>query len=507
MKKILLFLLLPITNLYAQDSLYYQKDGYTNYFETILDINNQNPTNYYSVEVKNFTSSNVLIGLGNHKINLKNQAGKSFDIRLSANGIYRLNKSIFTGGISYKKQYPKEIGWNLSQMIETSELEKSPFYYYAYQAGKWNNQLYQLKGQFTTPLLADRLYMTLDVDYNTNQYYRTDDPKPELTYLDLLSTFSLNYKLSAKHQVGFSLFWGYMNNEIDIEYTSVDLNVPHYANLYNRISLGYGLSSSAKLRKGKEDKDKLGGALHYSYKNNNSLVNLTLRFLKSKNEFKEVATSTDYDIGNYKLSTYAFHASYYNKVNKKYALLKIRYRKGDNYRYASAGKNYEASSILANAELGFLKEKEGKVNYELALFSDFNYLKKKDFIVLNSIEYSNVKVGEKFTKTFHLNKNRKIWWKNELAYQFKVSEKSSFADATDKFVKDIAMPELRYNTSSQITFNNKIAYQSVIKNFKFNLGLFANTNMFVDLGKDAEMYFGNTKGINRYVGVFFNLLY
>jgi hypothetical protein len=510
MKKLLvLFLILPFTKLYAQDSLSYQKNGYTNYLETLLEINNQNLTNYYHLPIHNFTSSNLSVSATDNSIKQKKQMGTGLDVELAAQGVYRLNKTLFTGKIGYIKSYPKEIGWNSSQMMNQTEVEKSPFYYFSYQQGDWNNQLYQLSGTLTTPILNEKLYVSLGIDYKTQQYFRTDDPMPKLNYLDLLTEFGLQYHLSKSNKIGLNFSWGYTDNEIDIKYTDASLNVPHYEDLYNRVSLGYGLFSSAQYKDGKEEQKHLGGAITYTIYKNRNQYNFKLITNSHKTDFTEVYTSDNasYKIGHYDVMSYQLLLSYLNQTSKKYCTLDIQYQNGNNYRTATVGKNYEASSLFTAAEYGLLKEKNGKVNYEMALFTQFNYLKKQDYSVLNMIEYSNVKVGGKISKIFHLKGNKKIWWKNESAYQFKISKKSSFANTADKFVKEIAAPELIYNTSSQITFNNRIAYQSNIKEFKINIGVFANTNSFLSLSEEAKSYFGGSKGINSHVGLFLNLVY
>lgn len=504
MKKIMLLLWVFFTlKVYAQDSLSYQKKGHSIYLQELIKSNAKTPVNHYFIPIKNYTSATLKIKNTHNQIKQKQQPKSTFDIFLGAEGLYATKKSIFTGKMSYTKDFKHQLGWNNTQMLPQTEVEKSPFYYLSYQQGNWKNQFYNLQGTFTNQLIKQKLYTTLAVNYNTLQYYRTNDPKPELTYLNVLGTVSAHYLINRKHLLGTSVNYGYMNNEVDIAYTgsASDINIPFNVDLYNRFSLGYGLITSAKYLQAEEVLKKKGIGLHYFYNGTKNKWSSTLKYKLYKNTFYNNYTRR-FPIGNYKVHSILTNIRWDNLIHKKYAQINTAYQRGANFRTVTKGKNYEASSLLITAKYGFLKPQS-----EFSAFANYNYLSKKDYTALNQTSFSVVTLGVNYGKDFRTNKGNKFWLLSKIGYQFKVKGTYSFENTSNRFVKEVALPDWYYATNSKTILNVKLAYQTHFLGTKLNIGVYSKGVYFSNLNKPAKLAL-NTFGIaNSTSGVFITAVY
>lgn len=489
--------------MYAQDSLSYQKKGHSIYLQELIKSNTKTPVNHYFIPVKNYTSATLIIKNTHNQVKQTQQAKSSFNIFLGAEGLYATKKSIFTGKMNYTKDFKHQLGWNNTQMLSQTEVEKSPFYYLSYAQGNWKNQFYNLQGTFTNQLINKKLYGTLAINYNTLQYYRTNDPKSRLTYLDLMANISLYYLINKKHLLGVSYHYGYMNNEVDIAYTgsASDINIPFNVDLYNRFSLGYGLITSARYLDAEEDLKKKGMGLHYFYNGTKNKWSSTLKYKFNKNTFYDNYTRR-FPRGNYKVRSILAKVRWDNLIDKKYAQLNAIFQRGGNFRTVTKGKNYKASSLLVTANYGFLK-----LQHEFSFFASYNYLLKKDYTALNQTNFSMVTLGVNYGKSFAIRKNSKFWLKSKLGYQFKINSSYNFKDLSNRFVKEIALPNWYYNTNSKANLGIKFAYQTNFLKTKASLGVFTNGVYFFNLNKQAKSLLSNSGVINNTSGVFITVVY
>lgn len=500
----MLFLWLTATiKIYAQDTLSYQKKGYSTYFQELIKSNAKTPVNYYFIPIKNYTSATLTIKNTNNQIKQKQQPKSIFDIFLGAEGLYTTKKSIFTGKMSYTKNFQYQLGWNSTQMLPQTEVEKSPFYYFSYKEGSWKNQFYKLQGTFTNQLINKKLYASLAIDYNALQYYRINDPKPELTYLDLLSTISVHYLINKKHLLGTSFSYGYMNNEVDIDYTgsASDINIPFNVDLYNRFSLGYGLITSARYLRAEEALKKKEIGFHYLYNGTKNKWSSTIKYKHHKNTFYDNYIRR-FPRGSYKVRSVLGKIRWDNLIAKKFAQINANYQKGTNFRIVTKGKNYEASSLLITATYGLLKPKS-----EFSAFANYNCLTKKDYTSLNKINFSLITLGVNYGKDFTINKNSKFWILSKLGYQFKLNGSYNFNNSSTSFVKEIALPSWYYNTNSKIILDVKLAYQTHFLKTKANLGIFANSNYLYKMPNTVKTNLNTSNGVNNNAGFFVNIIY
>ncbi len=472
------------------------KQGF--YFQNIAKEYRQTPVNYYFIPIENYTASMLSVNRIENSLKIPNQFKSSTDLFLGAEGTFRHNKLLFNGSMSYTKNYLKKLGWNSTQLYPLSDVEKSPFYYLSYQQGDWNNQLYRLSGDISYPIFKN-LYVTGKINYNTFHYFRTQDPKPELKYLKLQGAFSIHYKWN-KHLFGLSFLKGYRHNGISISYTgsASDINIPFNVDLYNRISLGYGFISSAKSLKAEEREQHFGGLLHYFYGGKEKQWNVLLKYKKSKNTFYENYEEILPE-GYYKVKNITASIRNTNFEQRYTAGILLNYQSGGNYRRVALGKNYQASSLFIEANYSFLRK-----TYEAGAFLQFYQLKREDFSVLNRSSLATMALGGAF-KTF-IYKN--LWWKNKSFYSFKVKKEFSVDTISDKYVKEILIPDVIQRTLPQINSYNTIGYQfKVKKGMIIDVGCLVNMGYYTGLDSKEKKMFGKGKRWGNNLGMFLIMTY
>ncbi len=119
--------------------------------------------------------------------------------------------------------------------------------------------------------------------------------------------------------------------------------------------------TSAKFLTAEEREERIGGKLHYLWHKEQEHWNALLQCTQSKNTFYQ----------HYR-ELYPAQGYYHN------------------YSFVTLGTNYKASSLSIKSEYNFLLG-----DYELGGVLQYYSLKKKDFTVINSTEFRNIKLGVK----------------------------------------------------------------------------------------------------------------
>ncbi|MBS9766507.1 MAG: hypothetical protein KGV44_03065 [Flavobacteriaceae bacterium] len=474
---------------YAQDMVNYKNLKQRFLYQTIVEEYNHTPVNYFVTPIDDYTTSLFKLSCDHNGLKTPNQYKNSKDIFLGVSGLFHYENTVFNGKMSYTKNYLEQIGWNSTQLYPLSEVEKSPYYYLSYQQGNWDNQRYELSGSIVRSF-SNNFFVVGLINYDAYHYFRIKDPKPELKYLNIQGEGSIYYN-ADNHLFGVSVLKGYRDNEININYTGTasDINIPFNENLYNRLSVGYGFLTSAKFLTAEEREERIGGKLHYLWHNEQEHWNALLQCTQSKNTFYQYYKELYPAQGYYVVNNYMASIRNTDFKNKYSASVVLDYKSGHNYSFATLGTNYKASSLSIKSEYNFLLG-----DYELGGILQYYSLKKKDFTVLNSTEFRNIKLGVNFSK----NINRNFWCKVNSSYSFNINKKYLFSDNTNKFVKEVLYPNFAKQTLPKISIKNTLAYSFKIKKQTLidigvhaNLGYYFNAKKYLFMSYDVlDNYFG-----------------
>lgn len=426
--------------------------------EHVIDVFGANAYLLFAKPVQNFTQATLGASQENNSVRDAQTPSAHKNLYLRAKGVYSKNKTWLIGGLSIVKNYQNNVGHNLSNMLfSRDQVEKSPFFNLAYQQGDWNNQLYRVNGtlahQFT-----DRFYATAGINYNVNQYFRTQNPTPKLTYLDLLAHVKLAYGINPKNTVGVSLSAGYMNNEIEISYigNDSDLNLPVNDSIYNRISVGLGLLESAKTKNAKEKENTKGIGVFYVLSNNANIIKFDINYTQREHGFYEVFSGDNVLLGNYDVAIISSKINGFSFDKKTAISFENVYKKGDNFRVATNGKNYEASSFASR--VNYIKT---HTNNAFSFFTEFNALKKKDYQALNSFSFNNITFGGSYFRTFKLKKGS-VYGHVATNFSFN-TDKEEHYETYSKYIEQVTEPRVDILTATQTGFKLKAGYKIAIK--------------------------------------------
>ncbi|MCV6629415.1 MAG: hypothetical protein OIF50_06100 [Flavobacteriaceae bacterium] len=441
-------LLLQGQNLAIEDVLDLKQNYQHSYFQYLSSWYLKDPILHTIKPIKNFTEITLEGNLSNHNYRSARKEQKNSNILVSGTGFYSHKNTLFSGGISYGRNYLSKLGYNLTQLNteRKNAASLSPHYTLAYSEGDWNNQSYKLHGQLTTPLLKDKFWATIGVDYRSKEYFREIQPKPKLTNLDIQTKASLFYKFSHKHHLGLDASYGFVHNFADIRYDSRYENFPINTEIFHRISLGYGMVITATNTTIREKDKTFSGALQYLYKGNEDIIQIKggMESLKNNFFYRIVSDNADEVIARYKANTYLFEANWWQTKKKYRWHLQTNYTVGDNFRVSTSGKNYEAN--LLDIDLGFYK-KFNQYYFQSEL--GFEKLEKKDYQFVSEFETANLILGFSLSKDFAISNKSKWYWKSELRTTFNISNFYQFKE-TNRFVTDVALPEIAIDTAHKL---------------------------------------------------------
>lgn len=509
MKRSITYLLLCIAcHLQAQelDSIKVVQTQQHFYYQGLLQDFHKNPFLYYITPIRNYTKAELAF-LQNKKNTKKAQeADKITHLSLKGEGIYRKKNTIFTGSLGYTKNYQNGVGWNLSSFFPyKNEAERSPFYNLTYQKGNWNNQFYNLNGNVLFPILKNKLFAVLSINYNTLQFFRTIQPIPKLTYLDLLGKATLYYKYNANNYFGASIHGGYLNNRIDIDYQGHNENIPANTEIFNRISLGYGVIQTSRLQTLKENDQKIGFGASHIFKNKEHLLRTQFAYTRTKNSHFYFITTSDIDepIGNYTVDHFSGNFNWFNFKKGTQFSVEGSYTFGENFRVVTQGKNYESTLLKGSITYQVLQQQLAKVVHNYGVRLGMYQLAKKDFQAVNNFTFTNTTVEAFYGKDFSLAGTQKIYIKAKAGMHFNL-DKSHLFSQNNRFIREVALPDFQINTATRLNTLLEAGYQQKVKAQTYmNIGLKLMQQYYFNINKNIL----NNTGTNHTAQLYINLVY
>jgi len=155
------------------------------------------------------------VGFNGYKGGLHNPqaAFEQKNANLSTWGIRQLGRIKLAGYFSFDRVWEDSLSNNLSSHLDG----RTPYYYFAGKAGKFQRQIYNMGFLLGYDVLKDRLYLGLGADYMHNSSTGSVDPRPEDNWMQAIFKPGLTYK-KGNTLVGLSLIKGYGRDDISIKY-------------------------------------------------------------------------------------------------------------------------------------------------------------------------------------------------------------------------------------------------------------------------------------------------
>lgn len=502
-----IIILLSFAKINAQDNLKVQQNLQHFFYENLLQNFHENPFLFYINETNNYTHTTLSHTSIQRNKAKQQQASKETDINLQTEGIYKKNNTLFTGSIRYTRNYLDGLGWNTTNLIPyKNPVESSPIYNLAYKQGNWENQFYRLNGNLVSPLIKNKLFTTININYKTLQFFRKKiNPIPKLNYLDILIKASLYYKTSPKNYIGIFGAYGSVNNKSQISYLgrSLNENIPNNTEIYSRISYGYGLIETAINLKNTENDVKYSGGLNYISNRKNKLLHTEIRYDNTTTKFNAVDDSEEILLARYTVNKVSSKVNWYNFNNGHSFSLNGNYTSGSNFRISTNGKNYDASLIDVQATYQILKQTDNLINQNYGIYTSYYQLEKKDYQAVNSFNFANASLGAFYGKDFKI-KNNKVYLKIKTDVLFNLKKEKLFSNTNSRFITDVALPDFYLNTANKLNTSLQIGYQRKVKSATYlTIGTTLQQQYFFNLNQNISF----NKGFNYGAMFFFNITY
>ncbi len=485
MKFLYFICLFSIHICFSQSTLDIKNNGHSIRNKRLLSQIYNNPFVLYSTPCMDYTRVSIN---GNFKNNNEKNTLKATgeqDLKIAVEGVFKHKNTYFLGSINFKRSNLKGLGWNLSNMLPyKNSTEKSPYYYLAYKEGTWKNQSYYLDGTMLNVLVEKKLHSIVRVGYKTLKDYRTLEPLPELTYLDMNLTGGISYTLTPSSSVNISANYGRINNKIGIGYTgsSANKNIPFNTEIYNRISVGFGFIESAKTPSAKEEEQYKGFKIGYGLHRKNKNLNLDFSFKTSNNAFIERYTDSYYkELGYYTVNTYKLNGFYTIDTQNKKQLFttNFAYFKGSNFRHIFNGTNYKSSFLKIQGSYVFSKYKNQHVDYEFSGSIAFKKTAQKDYQVGANQRRSTLKIGITTLKEFPISQHTSIGANISMGHQFSLHHNIGYTTNTHaRFVKDVLKADYRYFTSNSFFLKPTVGIHFIHQKQHINTGIYYETIHF-----------------------------
>ncbi|WP_420552552.1 DUF6850 family outer membrane beta-barrel protein [Tenacibaculum aiptasiae] len=502
-----IIILISFAKINAQDSLKVQQNLQHFYYKDLLQNFHETPFLFYINKVNNYTHTTLSYqNIQNNKAK-QQQAIEETNINLQTEGIYKKNNTLFTGKIGYTRNYLDGLGWNTTNLHPyKNPVESSPIYNLAYKRGNWDNQFYRLNGNLVLPIIKDKLFTTININYKTLQFFRKKiNPVPELNYLDVFAKATLYYKISPQKYIGAFGGYGSVNNKSEISYLGGigNENIPNNTEIYSRISYGYGLIETAIFLRNTENDIKYSGGFNYISNRKNKLLYTEIRYDNTTTKFNAVDASEEILLARYTVNKVSSKVNWYNFNNGHSFSLNGKYTSGSNFRISTNGKNYDASLINVQATYQILKQTDNLINHNYGIYTSYYQLEKKDYQAVNSFNFINTSLGAFYGKDFKI-KNNKIYLKAKTDVLFNLKKEKLFSNTNSRFINDVALPDFYLNTANKLNTSLQIGYQRKVKSATYlTLGTTLQQQYFFNLNENITY----NKGFNYGAMFFFNITY
>lgn len=487
----------PLENKLWENPLFIKELPIVNYTQTGLYYSHQNQSKLKRVQSAELTSKIVFF----------------------TKGIYRFNKIHLFGEVSTQRSYEKNLQYNLTSNRNNTDFILTPHYYFTPRKGKWENQHYNIKGGIASVLLK-KIDIAATVNYTTEKFFRTIDPRPEITNLNYGGKIQLGTSIK-NHQVYGILGFDKQTTSVEIVYLNDGL-VNQEAKM--AFSLGYGYIINDPLPSGnssarnedafitKTDKIFGGG---YIYKTEDKLFNIQYKYNRELENFyedlrgnREVPGSRDgIKIAQHRILSHNISAIYLqNKADKTIQFL-INYNNavGDNYNLlALKGQTFKQKNQQVKLQGGYLKKNKSHILFDISTEAVLNKFRVKDFVTQVDKEITTLTLKSSISKDIAKNKNTTWNGKFTAGYYYPLQESLITPSTSNIFIDNVVLPDHGYDVLSKLFLGLNIYSDIQLKKSDF-IRIYSKFYNWIGLNRPKVYPKENLSNqLNLQLGILFN---
>ncbi len=452
---------------------------YAHHKEMLYD----NPIYFSTFDVVDYTRLSLYGVTKEQSLRKRQEPNRTIYYGVEGEGVFHLNpKTSLLGTMNVANSRYKSSSYNLliQDIDETQNEIHSPHYPFAKRIGNWENQHYHFSGGLMRKL-SHQLFLAGKIHYNTDKYYKTIDPKPEISRLNFGGKISLGYKNN-----GYTFFanTGYKRRDVDynISYTDAQTQDQPAAPLtFLRTSYGFGSVRAAQnqARSGflQQHDIHFGGGILKKNKKYQAQIAYTYRDQQEKIYYKSYKDPNNL-LGIFNIDSHKLTFDYQNttsslqwKIGGKLWLQKgtnaqiFRTYREDNARQAEATSNYKQNKNEITVYAGVLKKKETTTLYDISLETSYIEDKIVDLLAARKqIQYWNT--------TIRANKDLKITPKQKInlegsietyipvtdKFQYTINPNASEPTLNDDFVNNVILPDMEYESNIRWSTSLQLQY-------------------------------------------------
>lgn len=485
MKRQYIFLLITLLckiSLFAQDSIQRFTVYNNRFFESLADKGIEEAFNIANVPVENYTASSFSYSFEDGALKQGGEPEAITSMGLKTTGIYKSeNGTVFFGRFSIDKSYYSNLKWNLSYNNPHRGRMADPHYFAVSKGSKWSNQEYNVQGGALFPL-SKRFKLLAKADYTLFNKYRTEyDPKPEITYNELILNAGLEYTLKPKNHFKFGGKFGYADVNNSITYINSNVAYPANYDIYIKWIAGYGTMTSPFKNNLEKDISEYGFYAGYSFTGNKVIWNTAIKYSnKAYRTYRNFDVNDKEDRSNYfadfntdRIDVNASAIYFYSRNNLFKFNLAYRELEGENYWFTKAGKTYSASEQEFSLDVSFLKLKNQFTNWDVNTSLGVYTIEQIDALAQTTSRYTNMEAGLSIQKSILQGRTITILPFITMSGRFNMD--SYFINGNKDYLENIL--ETDYAGLTQKTFYEEVVYP--------DYALYSSNSLYTSLGTNV----------------------
>ncbi len=406
-----IILALTLSGLYAQDRKTPGTAHDNVFYPEVYEVYKNIGVQMKYVPVGDYTASSLYYRNTAGDLRQGQEAESVQHVGISTRGLYRGKKIMFFGGIDIRKEYMDDQGWGLSYGGLRDGVMEDPHYLAVARPANWSNQYYELGGGFTLPVIADRLDVSLEAEYDAFNKYRTDlDPRTEVTYNRLHFKTTVGYTFLEKHQLSAGGALGYFHVSNSAKFNNNGANIPYNYDRYIRWVTGYGTMANSASHAIKRRNTHWSVVAGYSYQDTGWRLLCQFRYSGSR-------TDTFKDNSDDRYASENIYGIYHtDEMENNLMLLRfpdqdrafkvhlsgIR-RQGDNFLTAKDGKNYTMEQTKLGLGASLIRYRDTRIRYDTGMTLTYLGVQQQDRLSQTATDNSLLHAQLYFLKDYILN--------------------------------------------------------------------------------------------------------
>ncbi|MCL3779075.1 hypothetical protein EMN47_01630 [Prolixibacteraceae bacterium JC049] len=408
--------------------------------------------------------------------NAKQQNGISF----YSEGYKAYSNLKCKGSVLYKNYNEKGIQWSNILFPQGN----TPYIIADSLDGEWEKRSYKLNGDVVTSKLFNMFYVGVGMNYHVETGAKQKDPRPLNTYKNLKNSISILFPLSSIHNIGGTVSYTSIKEEIDVDYSN---NLNKKYSVYWLRALGEAPKDYRNFNVDfKQDSKVLGLSMFYAYKTDLTKFYLTVLYndkeeVSGINHYvtkKEIRKDACYESNKLQLE------SILNRyVSKGFHQVKLGVRSnvGKGYKPVmksskditpeelNSYKNHDFffDEKLIQAEYNFYRTNSEKLfHWRLGVFNEYGKEKQQHQLLQNNRSISFVRSKLTFEITHKINIKTSIKVGAEGAHK-QVIDHHQYINPNNKsdVVKGFIIPEYQYLSQSYSRAKLQLRLSRLVKNY------------------------------------------